>query len=202
MWREVFGGVWLSEPLVHPDSRGTFHEWFKASEFEEATGFPFDLQQANISTSKSGVLRGLHFADVPPGQAKFVSCVQGRVLDVVVDVRAGSPTFKRWQSFELSADNRHSVYVPIGFAHGFVALEDSTVAYLTTSEYDPSGEHEIDPFDPELGIEWPEMDYVLSVKDKVAPKLAEVELPHIDDCTAYETMLRDGWVIANQEVGE
>lgn len=202
MLRELFGGALLSEPTVHPDERGTFHEWFKASEFEQATGYPFDLQQVNVSTSKRGVLRGLHYADVPPGQAKHVACLAGSILDVIVDIREGSPTFKKWAAVELSAENKHSLYIPIGFAHGFVALEDATVAYLTSAEYNPDGEHEIDPFDPELGIGWPELEFVLSAKDRGAPKLADAHLPQFEDCQDFETMLRDGWVIANEEAGE
>ncbi|MDU0478645.1 dTDP-4-dehydrorhamnose 3,5-epimerase [Staphylococcus chromogenes] len=201
MLRELFSGVLVSEPTVHEDTRGTFREWFKASEFEEATGYPFDLQQANISTSVKGVFRGLHFADVPPGQAKFVSCLSGRILDVVVDIREGSPTFKRWEAVELSAENKKSLYVPIGFAHGFLALEDATVAYLTSSEYNPDAEREVSLFDPEIGIEWPEMEYVLSEKDKKAPLLSDANLPQFEDCQGFETMLRDGWVIANEEAG-
>lgn len=194
-------GVFRSEPRIHPDDRGTFHEWFKASEFEAATGHPFDLQQANLSTSKAGVLRGLHYAEVPPGQAKFVACAAGRILDVVVDVRRGSETFGKHATFELSADNRHGVYLPVGFAHGFLALTDATVVYLTTSEYQPGVEHGIDPFDAELGIRWPEMDHLLSAKDRGAVSLSEAVLPGYEECRSFETELRDGWVLANQEAG-
>ncbi|AGF71449.1 dTDP-4-dehydrorhamnose 3,5-epimerase family protein [Corynebacterium halotolerans] len=197
-------GVFRSEPTIHPDERGTFHEWFKASEFEAATGHPFDLQQANMSTSRAGVLRGLHFADVPPGQAKFVACVAGRILDVVVDVRVGSETFGRHVALELSADNRHGVYLPVGFAHAFLALEDSTVAYLTTSEYAPGVEHGVSPFS--AGIDWPEMDFLLSDKDRDAMTLDDARaagvLPDVDECRAHENELRDGWVLANEQAGQ
>ncbi|MGP6174817.1 dTDP-4-dehydrorhamnose 3,5-epimerase [Corynebacterium sp. A21] len=199
---EQLPGVLHSRPQVHPDERGSFHEWFKASAFEEATGHPLDLQQANLSTSKAGVLRGLHFAEVPPGQAKFVSCVHGRILDVVVDVRRGSETFGRHIAVELSAANREGLYIPVGFAHGFLALEDSTVTYLTTAEYQPGVEHGINPFDAELAIAWPEMDYLLSAKDRSAPALQEIELPEYEDCRAFENLLRDGWVLANEGGGE
>lgn len=195
-------GVFRSEPRIHPDDRGTFHEWFKATEFEAATGHPFDLQQANLSTSKAGVLRGLHYAEVPPGQAKFVACAAGRILDVVVDVRRGSETFGKHATFELSAENRHGVYLPVGFAHGFLALEDATVVYLTTSEYQPGVEHGIDPFDAELGIDWPAMDHQLSAKDRDAVALSHAVLPDYEQCRAFETELRDGWVLANQEAGQ
>lgn len=196
-------GVLRSEPRIHPDDRGTFHEWFKASEFEAATGHPFDLQQANLSTSRAGVLRGLHVAEVPPGQAKFVVCVAGRILDVVVDVRVGSKTFGRHVALELSSDNRHGVYIPVGFAHGFLALEDSTVAYLTSAEYTPGVEHAISPYS--VGIDWPGEDHLLSDKDRGAGTLEEVRaaglLPAHDDCVAHENELRNGWVIANERAG-
>ncbi len=196
-------GVYRSEPTVHPDERGTFHEWFRASVFEEATGYPLDLQQANLSTSKAGVLRGLHLADVPPGQAKYVVCVAGRILDVVMDVRVGSETFGRHVALELSEDNRHGVFIPVGFAHGFLALEDSTVAYLTTSEYQPGVERAISPYS--AGIDWPGTGHLLSDKDRGAITLDDARLagllPDHDDCVAYENELRDGWVIANEQAG-
>ncbi|MEJ5928058.1 dTDP-4-dehydrorhamnose 3,5-epimerase [Corynebacterium sp. H128] len=194
-------GLFVSEPKVIVDERGAFNEWFKASEFEEALGFPFDLQQSNISTSKKGVLRGFHFADVPPGQAKFVSCLSGAILDVAVDVRVGSPTYLKWAAVELTAANRKSLYLPVGIAHGFLALEDSTVAYLTSAEYRPNTEHGFDPFDPTVGVEWPEADYILSEKDKTAPALADAPLPSFEACEEYENMLRDGWALANMEAG-
>lgn len=199
---EQLPGVLHSRPKVHPDERGAFNEWFKASAFEEATGHPFDLQQANLSTSKAGVLRGLHFAEVPPGQAKFIACIHGRILDVAVDVRRGSETFGQHVAVELSAENREGLYIPVGFAHGFLALEDSTVAYLTTAEYQPGMEHGIDPFDVELAIAWPEMDYLLSEKDRTAPALQETALPEYEDCRAFENLLRDGWALANEGAGE
>lgn len=204
MLRELsLTGVLLSEPTIHPDERGSFHEWFKASDFEEATGFPFDLQQANVSTSKRGVVRGLHFADVPPGQAKFVSCLSGAILDVIVDIREGSPTFAQHLSVELSAANRHSVFIPVGFAHGFLALHDATVAYLTTSEYDPSVEHAIDPFDTELGISWGQGEYLLSDKDSSAPSLVDARvnglLPTFNDCKEYQLMLQESWKEAGEQ---
>ncbi|EEI63603.1 dTDP-4-dehydrorhamnose 3,5-epimerase [Corynebacterium glucuronolyticum] len=189
-------GVLLSVPEIHPDDRGTFHEWFKATDFEEAVGFPFDLQQANVSTSKSGVLRGLHYADVPPGQAKFVSCISGRIWDVAVDIRKGSASFGRYIGVELSAENRHSLYLPVGFAHGFVALEDSTVAYLCSEGYNPSHEHGINAFDEELGIDWPSRDVILSDKDQNAPGLREVKLPRYNECKAFEDAVRATWADA------
>ncbi|MDP9852079.1 dTDP-4-dehydrorhamnose 3,5-epimerase [Corynebacterium lowii] len=194
-------------PTVHPDRRGAFHEWFKASEFEQATGYPLDVQQANMSTSKAGVLRGLHYAEVPPGQAKLVTCSAGAIFDVLVDVRTGSETFGQWAGFELSEENRQGLYIPAGFAHGFLALSDATVVYLTTSEYAPEVEHGIDPLDPAIGIEWPVAggQPILSSKDQQAPSLATAEedghLPSAEEARAYYTELRNAWAVANEEAG-
>lgn len=194
-------GILHFVPTIHRDARGGFHEWFKASEFENHTGYPFDLQQANISTSVRGTLRGLHFSEVPPGQAKFITCASGRIFDVAADVRLGSPTFGQWYSAELSEENREGLFVPSGFAHGFVAIEDSTVVYLTTSEYEPGVEHGINPFDAELDIAWPNLDYILSEKDQKAPNLKSIEglLPLYDECISFQNSLRDSWVTANEE---
>lgn len=182
MLRELdLPGVLLNEPTIHSDDRGDFHEWFKASDFEHHVGHPFPLRQANLSTSQAGVLRGLHFAENPPGQAKYVICPVGRIFDVAVDVRVGSPTFGQHVSAELSATNRCGLYIPAGFAHGFVALEDSTVVYLTTSEYAPGIEHTINPFDEELGIAWPGSNHVLSARDAAAPPLGHAPLPRWED---------------------
>ena len=196
-------GVLLSTPTVHTDARGGFHEWFKASEFEQATGYPFMLQQANMSTSAPGVVRGLHYADVPPGQAKFVTCAAGRIVDVVADIRRGSPTFGQHIAVELSPENAKGLYIPGGFAHGFIALEQSTVVYLTTSEYDPEVEHEVSAFDGTLNIDWDAyaggIEKILSDKDRKAPALGDADLPDYELCQEMETEMKDGWVLANQE---
>lgn len=193
-------GVFLMEPKVFPDNRGTFNEWFKASGFEEALGYPFDLQQANVSFSRTGVVRGVHFADVPPGQAKFVICSAGKIRDVVVDLRVGSPTFGQYESVELSAANRKGIYIPVGFGHAFQALEESTVVYLTTAEYNPEAEHAINIDD--LGIDW-SVKPVLSAKDRQAPSLAQAQaqgrLPQYEACQAWEESLKNAWVEAFQE---
>lgn len=200
-----FDGALHMVPDVHPDHRGTFHEWFKASSFEEALGFPFDLQQANISSSRAGVLRGLHFSEAPPGQAKLVTCPVGAIFDVLVDVREGSPTYASWKAFELTAHNREALFIPAGFAHGFLALEDSVVVYLTTAEYRPGVEHGVDPFDASIDVAWPTMEYVLSEKDGAAPSLDEVAaaelLPGYDSCQEYADELRAGWAAAAEEAG-
>ncbi|MBC3186095.1 dTDP-4-dehydrorhamnose 3,5-epimerase [Corynebacterium sp. zg-331] len=194
-------------PTVYPDRRGTFHEWFKASEFEQATGYPLDVQQANMSFSRAGVLRGLHYAEVPPGQGKLVTCPAGAIFDVLVDVRVGSGDFGHWAGFELSEDNRQALYIPPGFAHGFLALRDSTVVYLTTSEYQPEVEHGLNPHDAQIGVDWPELagPPVLSDKDRQALGLAQAReagiLPEVQECRAYHTELRNAWAVANEEAG-
>ena len=185
-------GAWLFTPKVHGDERGAFLEWFKAPLFAEAVGHRLDLVQANASVSAKGVLRGIHFADVPPGQAKYVMCVGGSVLDVIVDIRVGSPTFGKWTSVLLDEHDRRAVYLSEGLGHGFCALEDgSTVVYLCSEGYNPAGEHEVHPLDPEIGIEWPVLgiEPELSVKDAGAPTLAGAAeaglLPSWESCRRY-----------------
>jgi dTDP-4-dehydrorhamnose 3,5-epimerase len=184
-------GAWVFEPKVFPDGRGSFHEWFKAPVFAEAAGHPLSLAQANMSVSSRGTLRGIHFADVPPGQAKYVKCVRGAVLDVIVDIRVGSPTFGQWEIVRLDDQDHHAVYLSEGLGHGFMALtDDATVVYLCSEGYAPEREHGIHPLDPEIGIEWPEgVAPLLSPKDEQAPTLAEAReqglLPSYEECVAY-----------------
>jgi len=163
------------------DDRGLFLEWFRDDRFTEATGHRFDLRQANCSVSAAGVLRGIHYADVPPGQAKHVTCLAGAVLDVVVDLRVGSPAFGRWESVLLDDVDRRAVYLPDGVGHAFLSLQDaSTVAYLCSTPYSPGAEHEVHPLDRDLGIAWPDrardgapLKLRLSPKDAAAPGLHE-----------------------------
>ncbi|UZN01921.1 dTDP-4-dehydrorhamnose 3,5-epimerase family protein [Cellulomonas sp. S1-8] len=174
-------GAWEITPKQFPDPRGVFLEWFKDEAFADAVGHRLDLQQANCSVSAAGVLRGIHFADVPPGQAKYVTCATGAVLDVVVDIRVGSPTFGQWDSVLLDDVDRRAIYLSEGLGHAFVSLEDgSTVMYLCSTGYAPGREHGIHPLDPEIGIAWPTTDRagrpltpLLSDKDAAAPGLAE-----------------------------
>ena len=167
-------GVWEFLPIVRPDERGVFLESFKGSVFEEAVGHPLDLKQMNISVSRAGTVRGIHFADVPPGQAKYVQCFTGRILDVVVDIRVGSPTFGQWDAVELDDVQRNGLYVAEGLGHAFCALSDSaTIGYLCSEPYAPTREHGIMPLDPELGLPWPDAGVVLSARDEAAPTLAE-----------------------------
>lgn len=189
-------GAWEITPRLHTDSRGLFFEWFTAAGFRDFAGHPLDLQQANCSVSAAGVLRGLHFAQLPPSQAKYVTCVGGSVFDVVVDIRVGSPTFGQWDSVLLDDRDRRSVYLSEGLAHGFLALQDnSTVMYLCSAGYAPDREHTINATDPALGIEWPvEQPLVFSERDAAAPSLDEVRaaglLPTWDDTRVFVEKLR------------
>ena len=189
-------GAWVFTPRIHGDGRGAFLEWFKEPTFSEAIGHRLELVQANASVSARGVLRGIHFADVPPGQAKYVTCVKGSVLDVVVDIRVGSPTFGQWESVLLDDRTRQAVYLSEGLGHGFLSLEDgSTVVYLCSAGYNPSGEHEVHPLDPAIGIGWPLEGIApeLSAKDADAPSLADAAaaglLPLYEDCVAHRAGL-------------
>lgn len=195
-------GAWEITPKQFGDPRGVFLEWFKATPFGEAAGHAFDLQQANLSVSAAGVLRGIHFADVPPGQAKYVTCAKGAVLDVVVDIRVGSPTFGQWDSVLLDDTDRRAIYLAEGLGHAFMSLEDdSTVLYLCSAGYAPGREHGIHPLDPAVGIEWPTtardgspIQPLLSEKDEAAPSLAQAQadglLPSHAEVEAFLASLR------------
>lgn len=190
-------GAWEVTPRIHQDSRGSVLEWFRADRFEVATGHALDLRQANCSVSAAGTLRGIHFAELPPSQAKYVTCLAGAALDVVVDIRVGSRTYGQWEAVGLDDLTRKAVYLSEGLGHAFLALEDDTVvAYLCSSPYAPEREHAIHPLDPELGIEWPQtnrageaLEPLLSGKDAAAPSLAEVAeaglLPAYEDCLEF-----------------
>ena len=184
-------GVWRFDPVLRPDDRGVFLESFKESVFVETVGHSFDLAQMNISVSRAGTVRGVHFADVPPGQAKYVQCFSGKILDIVVDIRVGSPTFGQYEAIELDADSRSGLYISVGLGHAFCALSDSaTVGYLCSEGYSPEREHGIHPLDPDLALPWPEGEHsVLSPKDAAAPPLAEAItsglLPQYRDCVEF-----------------
>ena len=189
-------GAWEITPRLHGDARGTFFEWFTESAFREFAGHDFQFAQANCSVSSAGVLRGLHFAELPPSQAKYVTCVRGAVYDVAVDIRLGSPTFGRWDGVLLDDRSRRSIYLSEGLAHGFLALEDdSTVMYLCSAPYAPEREHTILATDPAIGIQWPiEHNLALSGRDAEAPTLADIEpsgvLPTWQDTRAFVEALR------------
>lgn len=168
-------GAWSVTPKVFGDDRGSFSEWFRTDQLEDITGFRFSTVQANISRSARGVVRGIHYADVPPGQAKYVMPVSGSIVDFVVDIRVGSPTFGQWDSVTLHSENRDAIFIEPGLGHAFVALDDDTVVtYLVTDIFRPEREHGINPLDPEIGLVFPAgIAPVLSDKDTAAPTLAE-----------------------------
>ncbi len=185
-------------PHVFPDHRGLFVAPFQGESFTEAVGHPPRLAQTNTSVSRRGTIRGVHFADTPPGQAKYVYCPNGSLLDVIVDLRIGSPTFGEWASVLLDSTEYKSVYLAEGLGHAFIALEDSTVmAYLCSEPYSPAGEHGIDPLDADLALPWPrDIEPILSEKDTGAPgfkaALEQGLLPRYDECVAYYEELRTG----------
>lgn len=188
-------GAWIVTPKQHGDDRGLFLEYFKDEVFQTATGQPLGLQQANCSVSSRGTVRGIHYADVPPSQSKYITCFAGALLDVIVDIRVGSPTFGQWDSVVLDTVDRRAVYLSEGLGHGFAALEDgTTAAYLCSTPYNPAREHEVSPLDPQLAIDWriPPAQMSLSAKDSAAPSLAEAAeqglLPDYAECLQY----RDG----------
>ncbi|WP_131736702.1 dTDP-4-dehydrorhamnose 3,5-epimerase [Actinomadura roseirufa] len=188
-------GTYLFTPRVHGDQRGSFHEWLRSDDLQKHVGHPMNIAQANCSVSSRGTLRGVHFADVPPGQAKYITCMRGAILDVVVDLRVGSPTFGRWEFVRLDDETRGCLYVAEGLGHGFMALtDDATVIYMCSEPYTPKREHGIHPLDPEIGIEWPaDVEHVLSEKDATAPSLQEALatglLPRYQDCLDHYARL-------------
>jgi dTDP-4-dehydrorhamnose 3,5-epimerase len=172
-------GAWLAESPIWSDNRGFFREWFKSEDIYSTTGIAFSIQQANISCSQRGVIRGIHYSLAPDGQAKWVTCVQGSILDVVVDIRPNSATFKKFEVIALKGNEGRSVLISPGLGHGFLSLEDNTsISYLLSSPYSPDFEYEIQPNDPELSIDWHleligGLGVVVSPKDEQAPTLAE-----------------------------
>jgi dTDP-4-dehydrorhamnose 3,5-epimerase len=194
-------GAWLVTPDQHEDDRGVNLEWFADEAFVAAVGHPLRVRQANASVNVAGALRGIHFADLPPGQAKYVTCAAGAVADVVVDLRVGSPTFGAHEVVVLADTDRRALYLSEGLGHGFQALTDDTVVtYLLSEPYTPQREHGVHPLDPALGIAWPTHDRtgmplttVVSAKDGAAPTLAGARdqgiLPSYDEALAYRRSL-------------
>ena len=185
-------------PKQFGDDRGVFLEWFRFDKLEEKIGHKLDVQQSNTSVSKRGSVRGIHFADIPPSQAKYVTCTHGAVLDYVIDIRVGSPTFGQWDSVLLDDTDRKAIYIAEGLGHCFVALtENATVSYLVTSPFNPGREHGINPLDPAIGLVFPPEagELLLSVKDTDAPSLAEAAalglLPTWDAARAFYATLND-----------
>jgi dTDP-4-dehydrorhamnose 3,5-epimerase len=183
--------AWVCTPAVHGDERGAFVEWFRGDLLTAATGRRFEVVQANHSVSRRGVVRGVHFADVPPGQAKFVYCPVGAFLDIIVDLRVGSPSFGAVDSVVLDDVDRRAVFLSEGLGHLLCALrEDSSANYLVSTGYDPSAEHTVSPLDPALRLPLPTDigELVLSDKDSAAPTLAQALerglLPSYENCQA------------------
>jgi dTDP-4-dehydrorhamnose 3,5-epimerase len=169
-------GVWVAESPIWSDHRGYFREWFKSEDVKAATGRDFGIEQANVSLSSAGTLRGIHYSIAPRGQAKWVTCVSGSIQDVIVDIRPDSKTFGQWIDIELKSDAGEALLISEGLGHGFLALEDNTVvAYLVSTPFSPRDEFEINPLDEQIGVKWG-MDISslkISEKDKIAPTLTE-----------------------------
>jgi dTDP-4-dehydrorhamnose 3,5-epimerase len=187
------GGSFEITPRQFPDERGVFLESYRGDRLAEAIGHRPDIIQTNVSVSSRGTVRGVHFADVPPSQAKYVTALSGSFIDFVIDIRVGSPTFGQWDSVLLDTADRRAVYLAEGLGHAICALEDdSTVTYLCSATYDPVREHAINPLDPQLGLGLavPEgVTPVLSAKDAAAPFLSDAAaqglLPRYDECVRY-----------------
>ena len=185
-------------PKQFGDDRGVFLEWYRFDQLEAKVGHKLDLAQANTSVSKRGSVRGIHFADVPPSQAKYVTAVHGAVLDYIIDIRVGSPTYGQWDSVLLDDTDRRAVYIAEGLGHCLVALtDDATVSYLVNSTFSPGGEHGISPLDEEIGLVFPPEagELLLSPKDTDAPTLEAAAaaglLPTWDAARAYYATLND-----------
>ena len=174
-------GAFVFTPVRHEDSRGHFQESFKLSGLNEELGLGFEVKQVNQSTSAKGVIRGIHVADNPPGQAKYVGCLKGSIWDVVVDLRTDSPTFGKWEGVEVSAGNGRSVLIVEGLGHAFLSLEEgSVVSYLCSEEYNPTSERQINPLDKDLAIDFSGFgskfgieEFLLSDQDKKAQGFQE-----------------------------
>jgi dTDP-4-dehydrorhamnose 3,5-epimerase len=186
-------------PRQFPDDRGLFLEAYRFEGLEEAIGHRFELAQANVSVSRKGVVRGIHYADVPPGQAKYVTCTNGAIIDYIIDLRVGSPTFGQWDSVRLDDVDRRAVYIPEGFGHCFVALADNTtVMYFVSSVFNLEREHGINPLDPQVALVFPEEagEPLLSPKDLEAPSLEEAlalgALPTLDQIAALRAVRAAG----------
>lgn len=188
-------GAWVFTPRIHRDRRGSFLEWFRESDLRDDAGQTMEVAQANCSRSFRGATRGIHFADVPPGQAKYVTCVSGAILDVIVDIRVGSPGYGRWAAVGLNDETRCAVFVTEGLGHSFITLSDeATVLYLCSTPYAPGREHGVHPLDPDLAIAWPDdVPVILSDKDAAAPSLEEARraglLPQYRDCLVHAQSL-------------
>jgi dTDP-4-dehydrorhamnose 3,5-epimerase len=189
-------GAWVYTPRIFRDDRGLLTEAYQQAEFTAALGYPIDLRQVNCSASRRGVIRGIHFTTGPAGQAKYVFCPAGALLDVIIDIRVGSPTFGRWEAVRLDDTDRRAVFLEHGLGHALMALSpEATAVYLCTSSYDRAADRDINPLDAQIGIGWPQdVPFVLSEKDASAPSLAQMieagTLPDYGECVRYSEELR------------
>jgi dTDP-4-dehydrorhamnose 3,5-epimerase len=192
-------GAFEVTPVQWKDDRGVFMEWYRFDLLSEAVGHALDLRQANTSVSRRGVVRGIHFADIPRGQAKYVTVPRGAILDFAVDLRVGSQTFGQWDVARLDDVDHRAMYLSEGLGHAFVALtDDATVTYLVSDVYKPAGEHGINPLDPQIALDFSlaTSELVFSPKDSDAPSLAEAQsngmLPTMELAQHYYDSLSEG----------
>ena len=183
-------GSWLIEFQKFEDSRGYFYESFKEEDFQKQIGRQLSIKQTNTSSSSKGSVRGIHYALVPPSQAKLVQCQRGSIKDYVIDIRVGSPTFGEFEAIELNENSPTGLFIEEGLAHAFVALENNTiVTYYVSEKFNPEREKGINPFDKILNVKWPDLELILSEKDKSAISLDEAKnqglLPSFDECKAF-----------------
>jgi dTDP-4-dehydrorhamnose 3,5-epimerase len=183
-------GSWKIEFQRFDDNRGFFYESFKDEDFKSQIGRNFSIKQTNTSSSSKGSVRGIHYALVPPSQAKLVQCQRGSIKDYVIDIRIGSPTFGQFEEIELNEKQASAVFIEEGLAHAFVALENQTVVtYYVSERYNPEREKGINPFDKTLNVKWPDLELILSEKDKQAITLEEAKnqglLPKFDECKKF-----------------
>jgi dTDP-4-dehydrorhamnose 3,5-epimerase len=183
-------GSWKIDFQRFDDNRGYFYESFKAEDFKTHIGRNFIIKQTNTSSSSKGSVRGIHFAMLPPSQAKLVQCQRGSIRDYIIDIRVGSPTFGKFEVVELGENSASAVFIEEGLAHAFVALENHTVVtYYVTEKYNPEREKGINPFDKTLNVKWPDLELILSEKDKQAISLDESKalglLPNYDECKKF-----------------
>ena len=183
-------GSWKIDFQKFDDNRGFFYESFKEEDFKNQIGRNLNIKQTNTSSSSKGSVRGIHHALVPPSQAKLVQCQRGSIKDYVIDIRVGSPTFGQFEEIELNENSASAVFIEEGLAHAFVALENQTVVtYFVTEKYNPEREKGINPFDKTLNVKWPDIELILSEKDKQAISLEEAEnqglLPTFEECKKF-----------------
>jgi len=187
-------GAWEITPRQFPDSRGMFAEGFRADKLAEHIGHQMQVVQTNISVSTAGAVRGIHYASVPPSQAKYVTALSGVFIDFIIDIRVGSPTFGRWDSVRLDMIDRRAIYLSEGLGHALACIEDGTAMYLCSQTYNPAAEKGITPIDPTVALALPAgFEPILSEKDTVAPTLeqarAEGLLPDYHAVLAFRRSL-------------